>query len=59
MNQTSQDSHNPTLKKAFRTHDEEWMPGRRIATEIEQFLDTVPMDTVNEEYAVVVEVIKL
>lgn len=48
-----------TLKKAFRTHDEEWMPGRRIATEIEQFLDTVPMDTVNEEYAVVVEVIKL
>ena len=42
--------------KTFKTYDEENMPGRRIATEIEKWIDDLDLDTINEEYVVIVEI---
>lgn len=57
MNHKSADE--PKQTKVFRTHDEEWNAASRLGSEITDWLETMALDTVNEEYAVVVEVIKL
>jgi hypothetical protein len=47
-----------TMKKIFKTHDEEPMPGERIGAEVEMMIDGLDLDTVNKEFVVIVEVLE-
>ena len=47
------------MKKTFKTFDEEYEPEDRISSEINNFIKDQKLDTINNEYAITVEITKI
>lgn len=47
------------MKKVFITNDEEIAPGDRISHAVGDFINGQVIDTVNEQYVVIVEIIQV